>query len=271
VKKQLIALTLIISSICATSCAQQQKPQKQQAIGGVESSVSKMGDIERVKITSDTANVRTGCSGNAPVAQKSNKDNTFDVVSQVSDWFAVKLPDNNIGFVPKSQCTPIVAEDKKPTTTPDTSGTVPQGTNTPKTPATETTSTTLTDAEQKMVNLVNEARAQNNLPPLTVDMQLANVARTKAQDMIDNNYFSHNSPKYGSPFDMMKSFGIKFVQAGENIAGNQSVENAENALMNSPGHRQNILNPNYTHIGIGIKAGGPYGNMFSQMFISKPR
>ncbi|WP_027626450.1 CAP domain-containing protein [Clostridium lundense] len=270
-KKTLIALTLIVSSICATSCAQQPKQQKQQAIGGVESSVTKMGDVERIKITADTANIRSGCSNNTPVLQKSNKDNTYDVVNQVSDWFAVKLPDNNIGFVPKAQCKPIVAEDKKPGATPDTSGTTPQGTTAPKTPTTETTSTTLTDSEQKMVNLVNQARSQNNLPPLTVDMQLANVARTKAQDMIDNNYFSHNSPKYGSPFDMMKSFGIKFVQAGENIAGNQSVENAENALMNSPGHRQNILNPNYTHIGIGIKAGGPYGNMFSQMFISKPQ
>lgn len=270
-KKKLIALTLIVSSVFATSCAQQKQQQKPQAIGGVESSITKMGDIEKIRITADTANARTGCSNNTPVLQKCNKDNTYDVVSQVSDWFAVKLPDNNIGFVPKSQCKPIVDETKKPTTTPDTSGTTPQGTTTPKTPATETTSTTLTDSEQKMVNLVNQARSQNNLPPLTVDMQLANVARTKAQDMIDNNYFSHNSPKYGSPFDMMKSFGIKFVQAGENIAGNQSVENAENALMNSPGHRQNILNPNYTHIGIGIRAGGPYGNMFSQMFISKPR
>jgi uncharacterized protein YkwD len=88
--------------------------------------------------------------------------------------------------------------------------------------------------------------------------------------MIDNNYFSHNSPKYGSPFDMMKSFGIKFVHAGENIAGNQTVQAAHNALMNSPGHRQNILSTDYTHIGIGIQKGGSYGNMFTQQFISKP-
>ena len=98
---------------------------------------------------------------------------------------------------------------------------------------------------------------------------MTNVARVKAQDMIDNKYFSHNSPKYGCPFDMMKSFGIKYIKAGENIAGNQSVQNAFNALMNSPGHRRNILDPGFTNIGIGIKSGGPYGNMFSQMFVGK--
>jgi uncharacterized protein YkwD len=70
---------------------------------------------------------------------------------------------------------------------------------------------------------------------------------------------------------MLKSFGISFVQAGENIAGNQNVQNAENALMNSPGHRKNILNTDFTHIGIGIRNGGPYGNMFTQEFISRPQ
>lgn len=128
----------------------------------------------------------------------------------------------------------------------------------------------LTTEEQEMLNLINEARAQNNAPPLKVDIQVTTVARIKAQDMIDNNYFSHYSPKYGSPFDMLKSFGINYVQAGENIAGNSDVQSAHTSLMNSPGHRKNILNPNYTHIGLGIKNGGSYGNMFSQMFVTKP-
>jgi uncharacterized YkwD family protein len=169
----------------------------------------------------------------------------------------------------------VVVEDKKPNVNPQTSGAAPQqgsaAPTAPKTPSAQTNSSTLTAEEQQMVKLVNDARAQNGVPPLQVDMQLTNVARIKAQDMIDNNYFSHNSPKYGSPFDMMRDFGIKYVQAGENIAGNQNVQDAQNALMNSPGHRQNILNPDYTHIGIGIKKGGPYGNMFSQMFVSKPK
>jgi len=128
---------------------------------------------------------------------------------------------------------------------------------------------TLSAAEQQMVTLVNQARLKNHVPALKVDMQLTKVARIKAQDMISNKYFSHISPKYGSPFDMMKSFGIKYRTAGENIAGNSNIKAAETSLMNSPGHRKNILNPGYTYIGIGIKSGGPYGNMISQMFISK--
>jgi uncharacterized YkwD family protein len=155
--------------------------------------------------------------------------------------------------------------------TPPTTGTTQKAPTTNKIPTTQANSTTLTSMEQQMITLINQARSQNGLPALKVDMQVTNVARVKAQDMIDNNYFSHNSPKYGSPFDMMKSFGVHYVKAGENIAGNQTVQAAHNALMNSPGHRENILSPDYTHIGIGIKKGGQYGNMFSQMFISKPR
>jgi uncharacterized YkwD family protein len=272
-KKKSIVSILVVMSIFTVSCAQKQQS-AQQPTAGVESSYSKTGDVEKVKITADQANIRSGCSGDAPVVQASSKDNTFNVVSQVQDWFAVKLPDNKVGFVPKDQCKAIAPENKAAQATPETAGTTTQGTTAqtaPKTPTAQTNATTLTDAEQQMLKLVNDARVQNNLQPLKVDMQLCNIARIKSQDMIDNNYFSHNSPKYGSPFDMMKSFGVGFVQAGENIAGNQNVQNAENALMNSPGHRKNILSPNFTHIGIGIRAGGPYGSMFTQEFISKPQ
>lgn len=271
---------LIISSLAfSTSCStQQQKNKNEQPIQGVESSVNQMGNIQRVKVTADNSNVRTGCSSSTPSLMTAGKDSTLDVVSQVSDWFAVKLPNKQIGFVHNQDAKPVVVENNQPTPPSNVSGGSSQPTqgNTtsstaPKTPTAQTNSSTLTAQEQQMLNLINQARSQNNVAPLQADMQVTSVARIKAQDMIDNNYFSHNSPKYGSPFDMMKSFGVSYVQAGENIAGNQSVQNAENALMNSPGHRENILNPAYTHIGIGIKSGGPYGNMFSQMFVSKPK
>ncbi|WP_411682939.1 CAP domain-containing protein [Clostridium thailandense] len=283
-KNKILVSTLLFLSIFTVSCAQKQQS-PQQPIAGVASSYYKAGNVEKVKITTDQANIRTGCSNTNPVVQTSGKGSTFDVVSQVSDWFAVKLPNNQIGFVSSSQCKPIATENKSPQATPDTTGTsspgatsqgsasvpAPGASTAPKTPASQTNSATLTDTEQQMLKLVNDARTQNGLTPLKVDMQLCNVARIKSQDMIDNNYFSHSSPKYGSPFDMMKSFGISFVQAGENIAGNQTVQNAENALMNSPGHRKNILSPDFTHIGIGIRSGGPYGNMFTQEFVSKPQ
>lgn len=84
--------------------------------------------------------------------------------------------------------------------------------------------------------------------------------------MISNNYFSHTSPTYGSPFDMMKQFGVSYRTAGENLAGAGSVEAAHKNLMNSSGHRANILNGNYRAAGIGIVAGGPDGKMFVQLF-----
>ncbi|WP_408009616.1 CAP domain-containing protein [Pseudalkalibacillus sp. A8] len=124
----------------------------------------------------------------------------------------------------------------------------------------------LTADEQQMVDLVNQERQKAGLAPLEVDPALTKMARAKSKDMIDNNYFSHNSPTYGSPFDMMKQFGIEYNTAGENIAGNSSVEGAHTSLMNSDGHRKNILGSQYTKIGIGIVDGGPYGKMFSQEF-----
>lgn len=127
----------------------------------------------------------------------------------------------------------------------------------------------LSAQEQQMLDMVNEARRASGLTPLKAHPELTRVARVKSQDMINGNYFSHQSPTYGSPFDMIKSFGITFTTAGENIAGNQSVDGAHTALMNSTGHRANILSNQYNYVGIGIVQGGAYGNMFTQMFIKQ--
>jgi len=121
--------------------------------------------------------------------------------------------------------------------------------------------------EAEVVRLVNEIRVQNGLNALTQDWQLSRVARYKSQDMKDKNYFSHTSPTYGSPFQMMKSFGITYKTAGENIAKGYSTPQAVvNGWMNSSGHRANILNSSFTHIGVGYVASGSY---WTQMFISK--
>jgi uncharacterized YkwD family protein len=125
----------------------------------------------------------------------------------------------------------------------------------------------MTAEEQQMVDLVNQERTSRGLKALTVDMRLVKLARMKSQDMIDKGYFDHNSPTYGSPFDMMKNAGITYRTAGENLAGHRTVQGAHTGLMNSPGHRANILNANFTHIGIGIVDGGRYGKMFTQHFI----
>ena len=119
----------------------------------------------------------------------------------------------------------------------------------------------------EMLRLVNEERTANGLAQLSWNAELAKVAQAKAQDMVNNNYFSHTSPTYGSPFEMMKSFGISYRYAAENIAKNASVEKAHVALMNSDGHRKNILNSNYTSIGIGIVKTSSNSYTIVQMFI----
>ena len=125
----------------------------------------------------------------------------------------------------------------------------------------------VTKYEGEVVRLVNEIRKKNGLRALEQDWQLSRVARYKSQDMKDKNYFSHTSPTYGSPFQMMKSFGISYKTAGENIAkGYSTPEAVVNGWMNSSGHRANILNSSFTHIGVGYVSGGTY---WTQMFISK--
>ncbi len=126
---------------------------------------------------------------------------------------------------------------------------------------------TLKNVEQEVVNLVNAERKKQNLAPLAIDWQVSRVAQYKSEDMGNNNYFSHNSPTYGSPFDMLKSFKISYSYAGENIAkGQKTPQDVVNAWMNSQGHRENILNSKFTKIGIGyyIKNGTVY---WTQMFI----
>lgn len=123
--------------------------------------------------------------------------------------------------------------------------------------------------EKEVVELVNQERAKYGLSPLEIDTELSSVARLKSQDMANLNYFSHTSPTYGSPFDMMKQFNIQYRTAGENIAkGQQTAEAVVNAWMNSEGHRANILNSSYTHIGVGYVSSGNT-TYWTQMFISK--
>jgi len=126
----------------------------------------------------------------------------------------------------------------------------------------------LKSVEDEIVRLVNVERSKNGLAPLTSNWQAARVARIKSQDMIDNNYFAHISPAYGSPFKMMESFGLRFSAAAENIAyGQRTAQEAVTSWMNSAGHRANILSKSYTQIGVGVakKANGTL--YFTQMFL----
>ncbi len=122
---------------------------------------------------------------------------------------------------------------------------------------------------EEILQLVNTERAKAGLPALILSEQLTGVANLKAQDMADNHYFDHTSPTYGTPFEMMRTYGISYRSAGENIAaGQRTPEEVMNAWMNSSGHKANILNESYTTLGVGIATGGDYGIYWVQMFTS---
>lgn len=126
-------------------------------------------------------------------------------------------------------------------------------------------SSSVTAFENEVIRLVNVERAKYGLNALQANWELSRVARYKSQDMADNHYFSHTSPTYGTPFQMMKAFGLSYRTAGENIAyGQRTPQAVVNAWMNSSGHRANILNASYTQIGVGFVADGYY---WTQMFI----
>jgi len=129
----------------------------------------------------------------------------------------------------------------------------------------------LTTLEDQVIELVNKERTSRGLQPLKKNWEVCRVARYKSQDMINKGYFSHTSPTYGSPFNMMENFGIRFSAAGENIAyGQKTPQEVMNAWMNSPGHRANILSAAYTPIGVGAATASNGTLYWTQMFI-KPQ
>jgi uncharacterized YkwD family protein len=195
---------------------------------------------------------------------KNTKNNTNNNVNTVSQSKPTSSNTNN---------TADTTSQSKPTSsnTNNTANTTSQ--SKPTTTATKPSATkpdsSVAALEKEVVTLVNAERAKAGLPALKANAELSNVARLKSQDMIDKNYFSHTSPTYGSPFDMMKKFGIKYSAAGENIAsGYPTAKAVVDGWMNSPGHRANILSKSFTEIGVGLAKSSNGTSYWTQMFIN---
>lgn len=218
-------------------------------------------------------NLRIGPSTDHEIIGKFDKHKWVNVLAKIGDWYAVLDPETGkVGCVYAAYLTNAANVDQvtKPSTPAPTPTTPTPTTPTPTTPGpSPEQSNNLSQQEQQVLDLINAQRAKKNLSPLVADAELMKVAKVKADDMTKNNYFSHYSPTYGSPFDMMRQFGISFRAAAENIAGNSTIEGAVNSWMNSEGHRNNILNSNYNYTGIGISKSSKYGYVFVQMFIRK--
>lgn len=191
---------------------------------------------------------------NYPVVARVNKNEYIRVFAGVGNWYIVQVEGDYVGAVSKQYVKAVY---------PNSGGSTTGGSS-------NTTNTSgLTADELEVFNLINEQRTKNGLSALKIDSEVQNVARIKAKDMVNNNYFSHTSPTYGSPFDMLNSFKVSYKTAGENIAGNSSNSAAVTAWMNSSGHKANILNSSFNYTGVGVVNGSKYGKIYVQMFIGK--
>lgn len=191
-----------------------------------------------------------------------NKNEYIRVFAGVGEWYIIQTDSDYVGAVSRKYVRAIY---------PSSSGSSNNGNsssgNSSSNSGTQTSN--MNSDEKEVFDLINKQRTNNGLDALKNDSEIQRVARIKAQDMVYNNYFSHTSPTYGSPFDMLKSFKISYKTAGENIAGNPSNSSAVTAWMNSSGHKANILNSNFNYTGIGVVNSPKYGKMYVQLFIGK--
>lgn len=200
---------------------------------------------------------------NYPVVARVNKNEYIRVFAGVGNWYIVQVEGDYVGAVSKQYVKAVYPNSGGSTTGGGSTGSSTGGSG-------NTTNTSgLTADELEVFNLINEQRTKNGLSALKIDSEVQNVARIKAKDMVNNNYFSHTSPTYGSPFDMLNSFKVSYKTAGENIAGNSSNSAAVTAWMNSSGHKANILNSSFNYTGVGVVNGSKYGKIYVQMFIGK--
>lgn len=206
-----------------------------------------IGDEKTAYVDVDMLNLRCGPSTDYNIIKVLKKDQALTIITKINGWYVVH--EDSEGYIG------CINEKYVRFTTSNNNDNTTQ--NKPE-----------QSSEDILLNLVNEIRKKNGLKELTLNKELSRIAQHKAIDMVENNYFDHNSKIYGSPFEMIRSYGMTFSTAAENIAGNQSVESAFYAWMNSQGHAANILNKNFTDTGIGICVSPKYGLIIVQMFIS---
>lgn len=212
-------------------------------------------------VTASGLNVRTGPSTDHEVISVLKNGQQVRVIGQIGDWYAIYDPET--GYVGTAFAQYLASASEVPTSTTGVpTSEIGEGLE-------EAPVINLSQDEQLLLGLINDARTDAGVEPLKFDSDLVNVARLKAEDMVENNYFSHTSSTYGSPFDMMKQFNISYRSAGENIAGNRSIEGAFNAWINDEDHKRNLLDKGFNYTGIGVVDSETYGKILVQMFIKK--
>lgn len=214
----------------------------------------------RATVNVNKAIVRGGPSTSYSAYYQLVKGAEVEVIGRINNFSMIVSKNNLIGLIRSDLLTKV--------STTQTSTNTNTNTTTNNTPSISTVDDNST-LKNELLSLINTARKNANLNSLSSDVSLSNAAQIKSDDMVKNNYFSHTSSTYGSPFKLMQDLGISYSSAGENIAGNSSVEKAFNSWMNSDTHKKNILSSNYNYVGIGITDSKTYGKIICVMFIQK--
>lgn len=205
-------------------------------------------------VNTEYLNMRSGAGINFASIDLLNKNEYVRIFGKIGEWYIVQNEENKIGTVHQQYITPT--DEEKTAVTNTESIEAPSNIN-------------LTTKESELLSLINNEREKNNLPNLEIDENLQNVARLKAQDLVENSYFSHISPVYGTPFDMLKSNNITYKTASENIAGNTSISGAFDSWMNSDSHKENILSNEFNYTGLAVVDSIAYGNIIVELFVGR--
>lgn len=205
-------------------------------------------------VNTEYLNMRTGSGINFDSITVLKKNEYVRIFGKIGEWYIIQNDKNQIGTAHKNYITPT-DEQKAAVSNSEIIETV--------------SSINLTEDENELLSLINTEREKNNLSAFQIDENLQNVARLKAQDLVDNNYFSHISPTYGTPFEMLKNSNIAYKTASENIAGNPSISGALESWLNSDSHKKNILSNDYNYTGLAVVDSIAYGKIIVQLFIGK--
>lgn len=205
-------------------------------------------------VNTEYLNMRSGAGINYNSIGLLNKNEYVRIFGKIGDWYIIQNEKNQIGTVHQAYITPTTEEKAAVTNTEVIE---------------EVQTSNLTSDESELLKLINLEREKNNLPNFEIDDALQNVARLKANDIVQNNYFSHTSPTYGTPFEMLKNNSIAYKTASENIAGNSSISGAVESWLNSDTHKENILSTNYNYTGIAVVDSIAYGKVIVELFVGR--
>lgn len=203
--------------------------------------------IKAVKVKTEGLNVRSGPGIEYEIIGEALKDEVLQVYGTEKNWYLVGLKNGSYGMVYYEYAEPVQFEAVE----------LEQG---------AADEVELTDTE-KLFSLINETRVKNGLEAFEWNEKLNNIALKKCEDMLENKYFAHDSPVYGTPFKMLKHFEIEYNGATENLAKTSSVEAAFEQIMASPSHRSNVLSKRYNNIGVAVVEHSKYYKLVVQIFV----